>query len=75
MLNPVFTILIVCGALFLLVVELVGVFRKQPGDTITENWRAADEYLKRQPAIRWFYRIFTAGILLWAALHFLVGAN
>lgn len=49
-------------------VEVVGVVRKGKRDTITEGWRAID---KRGGAVRWGLRFVTAGLLLWAAFHFL----
>lgn len=51
----------------LLTVELVGVARKQPGDTITEGWRSLDRRLRGAP--QWTYRVMTVGVLLWTALH------
>jgi len=49
-------------------VEIAGVVRKGKRDTITEGWRAID---KRGGAVRWALRFVTAGLLLWAAFHFL----
>lgn len=55
----------------LLAVELVGVARKAPGDTITEGWRRLDRRLRGAP--QWTYRVLTVGVLTWTALH-LAGA-
>jgi hypothetical protein len=66
--NPLFSVLFGVLVVALVVVEVVGVVRKQRGDTLTENWRWLDRHL---PAgLRWFLRVFTAGMLLWTALHF-----
>jgi hypothetical protein len=51
----------------LLVVELIGVFRKAPNDTITEGWRHLDRKLKGWP--QWIYRVFMVGLLGWTILH------
>jgi hypothetical protein len=69
--NPIFAIafLVLIGAV--VVVEVIGVQRKAKGDTLTEGWRAVDRWLARVfPWGQWFLRVFTAGLLLWAALHF-----
>lgn len=69
------------GALLLLGGEIAGILRKSTGagdeDTITEWWRKADFRLGEsdQPFIRWAYRVFTIGILVWAGLHFLAGVE
>jgi hypothetical protein len=68
MLNPVFSILFASGFLFLLVCEIVGIIRKNPGDTITENWRYIDGHLN--PILQWGWRILTAGLLTWTLFHF-----
>lgn len=72
-LNPVFSIvfLFFVGGAF--VVEMIGVARKPKGDTLTENWRWIEEWLPNWAA--WVFRVFTGGILVWAILHFLVGAK
>lgn len=53
-------------------VELIGVFRRGKGDTITENWRWIDKWLAyHSPIIDWFWRVFSAGALVWILLHLL----
>lgn len=55
----------------LLTLELVGIDRKQGGDTITEMWHWLDDRLgKKLPWLQWFLRVFTVGLLAWTALHF-----
>lgn len=56
------------GFLFLLVLELVGVHSKRPGDTITENWRWLDTHL--HGPLQWGWRVMSIGVLGWIALHF-----
>jgi hypothetical protein len=74
--NLWFTVAFLAGGLFLLGMELWGVSRSERGDTITENWRAANKYLaKRFPWLGWFFRIFTGGLLVWTLLHFLAGVD
>jgi len=75
-LNPVFGIVFLVGAAILLVAEIIGVQRRGKGDTITEHWRAGDQWLRRHASWgRWAFRIATAGILVWALLHFLAGSD
>ena len=79
--RPLINLSLLVGAVLLLAGEVVGILRKSKGvgdeDTITEWWRKADFRLgqSRQPFIRWAYRVFTAGILIWTLLHFLAGVS
>lgn len=74
MLEPLFTVLILVPLVFLFIVEMIGIARKKKGDTITEHWEWFDRYLeKTAPWARWIFRVFTAGLLTWTILHFLVG--
>lgn len=58
----------------LLVVEIIGIRRRSKGgDTLTENWRWIEAWLPDSAA--WVFRVFTGGLLIWAVLHFLVGAD
>jgi hypothetical protein len=66
-LDPVFTVIYGVGFLVLLAAELVGLARKAPGDTITEHWRYIDGHL--HGVLQWGWRVLTAGLLGWAALH------
>jgi hypothetical protein len=69
------TFSVIFGVLFaaLLTVELIGVFRKEHGDTITENWRWIN---KHSPAwVGWAWRVLTIGLLGWVLLHFAVGIS
>lgn len=66
-LNWVFTIIYAVGFLILLITEIIGIRRKEPGDTITENWRKLDKNLHGPQ--QWGYRVGTAGILVWILLH------
>jgi hypothetical protein len=68
MLDYVFSGLYAAGFLFLLVLELIGVHSKRPGDTITENWRFLDSHL--HGPLQWGWRVMTAGTLVWILLHF-----
>lgn len=72
-LNPWFGLAFLAILLLFLAVELWGVYRKGKGDTFTEGWRWTQGKLNGLP--RWLFRILTAGILIWALLHFLVGAD
>jgi hypothetical protein len=63
-----FTIIYVLLGLAIIAVELYGVFTKRSGDTITENWRFIDTH--SPPWLKFLWRVFTAGILVWALLHF-----
>lgn len=67
MLNWTFTVIFVLGFLILIVAEVVGIIRKQPGDTITEHWRWVDK--KLHGFLQWGWRILTAGLLIWILLH------
>lgn len=66
--DPWFAGTFVVLLLALLGVELVGVASKRKGDTLTEGWRWIRDHLPGPAA--WFFRIFTAGVLIWALLHF-----
>ena len=66
--SALFTIIFLTAGMILLVAEIIGVKRKGPGDTITENWRWLRDHLP-YGWLRWAYRIMTAGILVWALLH------
>ena len=59
------------AAELLAIAIVVGIRRKAKGDTITEHWRWVDTVLS--PGFRWLWRVFTAGMLGWALLHFLGG--
>lgn len=75
-LNLWSSVAFLAGAIFLLVIELMGAFNKRKGDTITENWRWLDAWLlKHSPVLDWFWRIFTVGILTWASFHFIAGTR
>lgn len=75
-LNPIFSVIFLIGFLLLVVTEIVGVIRKQRGDTITEHWNFVDRVFKQKaPAVRWIWRVFTAGFFIWLVLHFLVGTS
>ena len=75
-LNPFFSIAFLVGFAFLLVLEVWGIRRRGKGDTITELWRAADAWLKaRTVAGRFAFSVATAGLPVWALLHFLLGAD
>lgn len=52
----------------LVALEVFGVRRRGPGDTITEHWRWLDA--KAWPPAKWALRVFTVGMLAWTALHF-----
>lgn len=71
--NPWFavTFVVLLGAT--LVVELIGVASKKDGDTITEGWRWVRDRLPGPG--KWFFRVFTAGILVWAMLHFVADVD
>jgi hypothetical protein len=71
--NPVFAAAFVLLLAALLVVELIGIKRPQSGDTLTELWRHVNRRLP--PWFAWGFRIFTIGLLVWAVLHFIVGAS
>lgn len=53
----------------LLVLELVGVARKDKGDTITEVYRTIRAKLPRPLALVWVWLV--AGLLAWTLVHFL----
>lgn len=75
-LNPAFSITFLAGTAILLTAEIIGVYRRGKGDTITEHWRWVNLTLnKRAPILGWAWRIFTGGMLTWTALHFLVGTS
>lgn len=76
-LNPVFSILFLIGIVILVVVEVIGIKSPKAGDTLTEHWRFADRWLKNHKFgwLRWAFRVWTAGMLLWACLHFLAGTS
>ena len=69
--NLWFTAIYVILGLALLITELVGVWRKGDGDTITENWRWVRK--NAPPWLGWAWGIFTGGLLIWALGHFLGG--
>ena len=71
MLARRFSVIYGVATAVLVVAEVVGIRREAPGDTITEHWRWVDRELP--PAGRWAWRVFTAGLLSWAAKHFLGG--
>jgi hypothetical protein len=48
--------------------EILGIRNKEPGDTITENWRHIDKSL--HPILQWGWRVLTIGLLGWVMLHF-----
>lgn len=75
-LHPAFTLVFLGGGLLLLAFEIWGVSRTAKGDTITEHWRWAHAWLNaRFPWFGWMFRVWTGGILVWALLHFLAGAD
>lgn len=49
-------------------VEVYGVTTKRKGDTITENWKHIDTH--SPPWLKFIWRVFTAGLLMWTLLHF-----
>jgi len=59
------------GIAILVITELIGIYRKGKGDTITEGWRLIDRELNGW--LRWLWRIFTIGFLGWLILHFTTG--
>lgn len=65
--NPLFTAIYVIGFGGLLAAEIIGIRRKASGDTITEHWRWIDRHA-HGPA-QWFFRAFTAGLLVWTLFH------
>jgi hypothetical protein len=67
-LNIGFSVLYALGFLFLIVLEIIGIRNKEPGDTITENWRHIDKSL--HPILQWGWRVLTIGLLGWVMLHF-----
>jgi len=71
-LNPWFSLTFLALVVVFLVVEVIGITRKQPGDTFTEAWRWVEFQLPAWTA--WLFRILTGGVLVWAILHFLAGA-
>jgi hypothetical protein len=74
--SPSPSVAFLVGALFLLGMELWGVSRSERGDTITENWRAANKYLSEHaPWFGWTFRVFTGGLLIWVLFHFLAGTD
>jgi hypothetical protein len=58
--------LILISAVFAL--ELLGVSRPEPGDTITEGVGWIDFHLP--PAVAWLFRALILGLLAWASMHF-----
>jgi hypothetical protein len=63
----IFTAVYGLGFLLLLATEVVGIRRKEPNDTITENWRKLDKNL--HGPLQWGWRVLTVGLLGWAILH------
>ncbi len=75
-LDPRFTAAFAVIFLLGIAIELVGVARKEAGDTVTEHWQYADQWLRtKSVAARWFFRVLTAGTLTWVIVHFLAGAD
>jgi hypothetical protein len=74
--NPFFAVGYVLLGGALLALELVGVHRKAKrkgdGDTITEGYHLIEADLPGP--LRWGYRVFTAGVLVWTLLHFSRGS-
>lgn len=68
-LNLTFSAVFLFGFVILVAAELVGVASKRKGDTITENWYWVRNHLSGP--LRWFWIVFTAGLLTWALFHFL----
>jgi len=67
--NIWFTLIFAVLIIAVVVVEVIGVQRKGDGDTITENWRWVRDH--SPPWGRWVLEVFTAGLLMWAIIHFL----
>jgi hypothetical protein len=63
----IFTAVYGVGFAILVGTEVVGIRRKAPNDTITENWRKLDKNLHGPQ--QWGYRVGTAGFLVWILLH------
>lgn len=56
------------------VTELVALFSKQPGSTLSEHvWRVARVGDKRPTVLVWLIRAMIAAVMIWLAGHFAMG--
>lgn len=64
--NIVWTVIYLVLAVPLIIIELIGVYRRQKGDTISENvWWIQKKF--------WPIKIVISGFLIWLLVHFWSG--